>query len=208
MTLRDELTQIPGVVDADIDLRDGRPIAIRIQSDESVDQRMIGEAVQYALRRHGLRSRVAPPRSETEPERAPEPPHLSLTSMRDASEPRDRTPARPAGPAPSRVAAVSIRDDGRRCVVEVTDSSGVARREIAKRSSASQIAAIIRATARVHGSDGALPTLVALDEWEREGDKFVTVILELDGDRRVGSAVADGLVVRAIAQAAWQALSG
>lgn len=205
MTLRDELTKIPGVVEADIDLRDGRPTAIRIHSDESVDQRMIGEAVQYALRRHGLRSRVAPPRSEPEPGQAPEPPLLSLTRSVPESD-ESVSPAR-ANAGPSRIGSVSVRDDGRRCVIEVADTNGVARREVAKRSPAAQMAALVRATARVHGSDGALPTLVALDEWERDGDRFVTVILDLDGERRAGSAVADGLTLRSVARAVWQALS-
>lgn len=214
MTLREELSAIPGVREADIDLRDGRPTAIRIHSDESADQRAIGEAVQAALRRHGLRSRVAPPRTELEPSRAPAPPHLTLTPRPDGPRvsrlgPRGDVDGRhgDAAPPDRRLGDVVVVDNGRRVTVTVSDSVGDERTTESRRASEAQIAAVVRATARLHDGQEPMPSLISLRRWEREDDRFVTVVLEAEGEILVGSAVNDGLELRAIAVAVWQALS-
>lgn len=204
MTLREELAGIPGVVDADIDLRDGQPTAIRIHSGEGADRRAIGEAVQNALRRHGLRSRVAPPRAAVEPLAAPAPPHLSLMPNLGSEELQpDQGPRIPA----RRIESVAARDDGRRTTVTVTDDRGGTFEQAGRRTRSGQIAACVTAVGRLFDADAPPTELVSVRRWEHENARFISVIVDVEGETRVGSAVDDGLELRAIAVAVWQALS-
>ena len=148
MSLREELAQIPGVVEADVDLRDGEPTAVRIHSVEGSDQRVIAEAVQYALRRHGLRSRVAPPRTSPEPVAAPAPPHLSLTTPRPLPTPVGRPSDGEAGGAAEpretrRIKGVRVHDDGEIVVVQVDDTIGGVETQRTRRSTAGQIGGVV-----------------------------------------------------------------
>ena len=206
MTLREELAGIPGVINADIDLRDGQPTAIRIHSGEGADQRAIGEAVQHALRRHGLRSRVAPPRTTVEPPSAPAPPpHLSLMPGLQSGKPAP--PVQNVEEPVRRLATVAARDDGRRTVVTVTDDRGGAAEEPCRRSRSDQVIATLKAVGRLFDADAEPPRLLSVQRWEHDGSEFVTVIVDVGGDTHVGSARDDGLELRAVALAVWQALS-
>ena len=106
-----------------------------------------------------------------------------------------------------RLAAVSAFDNGRRSIVTVTDDQGGVAEARGRRSRQGQIAACADAVAELFDASMEAPELVSVRRWEHEQQRFVTVILDVDGGVRVGSALDDGLELRAIALAVWQALS-
>lgn len=122
------------------------------------------------------------------------------------SEPAFEPPTETPRVVSRRVASVGVRDDGTRSVVTVIDDDGEAVEERARRSPDSQIAATTRAVGRLFDTT-IEPELQSVRRWERQGTQFITVIVDVDGQVRVGSAVNDGLELRAVAQAVWQALS-
>ncbi len=59
----------------------------------------------------------------------------------------------------------------------------------------------------LHDSPAEAVELVSVRSWDQDERRFVTVILDVEGQVHVGSAVDDGLELRAVALAVWQALS-
>lgn len=136
---------------------------------------------------------------------APAPPHLSLMPDVDAGQ---------ASPSPQRspqnrrrITAVSAHDDGQRTLVTVTDDRGGTAKARGGRHRRGQVAACARAVAQLFDASLESPDVVSVRRWEHEQQRFVTVILDVGGETRVGSAPDDGLELRAIAVAVWQALS-
>lgn len=197
--LRSELETIEGVLDTEVDLKDGRSPGVRIHIAQGTDRRLVATKVQAVLAANGLRSKVAPPRSESD----------AAVAMPGVAPPRGSTyadPSRPLDPTGRRLVSVSISHDGDVVGIHVRASDGRSATERCVRGRSTIRDALLRAVNRLADPGGPHSVLRGIRVGEIEGAKFLLVLLTTAGGDRIGSALVDTTWEIAFARAVWAAL--
>ena len=231
-SLRSDLLNIPGIESAELEGDADTPAGVRVRLAAGVDIELIGEEIRRVLATHGLRSELAgeqsivtqvpaPGESGHPPIRiAPVPDAESETAVVPAAgaavttitaEPAGSS-APPSAPRQPDVPAVSLAsvavEEGRTGVSVVAAGDDGSRMEQRARQGATGVdEAVVAAVARLLRPDDVPPLIVAITAGEIEGSDVVTVVLDVDGDRVVGSTVVEGGRPYAVGRAVWAALS-
>ena len=207
-TLRDDLLNLPGVEQAEIDDGSATPAGVRVRLSPGADPGTIGEEIRRILALHGLHqeTNVAPDSTGSA---------VASSSGSEPEEPREsedapRAPEPEVPESPLRTGEgldwVSVAEgrDG------VTVTAGGASDEVSAVAAGSSEAAIDQAVvstvAELAGA-ASIPLICSLDERDLAGTPVVTVVLEENGQRLVGSAVVEGGRAYAVGRAVWTALS-
>ena len=90
-SLRDELMQLAGVADAEVDDGADSPTGVRVRLEPDADARLVGVEVQRVLASHGLRSRITD--SGDDEALAAEPLEAATEPLEAATEPTEDEPA-------------------------------------------------------------------------------------------------------------------
>ena len=207
-TLRDDLLSLPDVEQAEIDDDSATPSAVRVRLAQGADPAATGEEIRRILALHGLRQEndVAPGSTgsaatssidpETEDSRESEDAPLARESEVSASFPR-------RGEDLDWVSVAEGRNG-------VTVTAGSASDEVSAVAAGSSVAAVdqavVSAVAELAGAV-SIPLICSLDERDLAATPVVTVVLEENGRRLVGSAVVEGGRAYAVGRAVWTALS-
>lgn len=220
MQLNDLLTDIPGVLSADVQLVDGEVRSVRVELEPEADEQAVGGAIREVLAAYGYRSRVAPPRGKVEPEEPPPPPSPDQSLSEQSAGRPSPEEAAPRGvdaisseepawadtgaarPGEQSVTSVTVTETptGTRVAVEGVDGAVVTRH--ASRDRISE--AIVEAVADLVGCQ----TAVQVVDLDRRDDGAVLVVVEFgDGRRAAGAALRRSGWQYAVAEAAWQALT-
>ncbi len=187
--LRDDLLSLPGVESADLDGDEMAPSGVRVRLAPGTDVATVGEEVRRVLALHGLRSEVG-----VEP------------ASPDGS-PRATSGPPATGDAPVRTLEKIRVDEGRDgVVVEAFAGDETAEMRAAGRSEPALDQAVVGAVAAVAGAP-SVPLIRSVDVRELGGTRVVTVMIDENGDRLVGSAVFEGGRAYAVGRAVWAALS-
>ncbi len=187
--LRDDLLSLPGVESADLDGDEMAPSGVRVRLAPGTDVATVGEEVRRVLALHGLRSEVGvePASPDGSPRAASGPPAT--------------------GDAPVRTLEKIRVDEGRDgVVVEAFAGDETAEMRAAGRSEPALDQAVVGAVAAVAGAP-SVPLIRSVDVRELGGTRVVTVMIDENGDRLVGSAVFEGGRAYAVGRAVWAALS-
>jgi len=231
--LRDELLQLPGVAEAEVDESGDSASGVRVRLAPDADARLVGAEVQRVLAAHGMRSRVTGADEKTEPEEssgdaAPVPPPaieapapqeiIAAMPPPIAAVSAPSTPPSVATIEPPREAPPSAAVDAGLASLRVEESSeGLAvtavftdGRTLTQRSGPSEegmYEAVVSAVGAL--ADGHPPALVSVDGTVAGGSEVMTVVLErADGTRAAGAAVVKASKAFAVARATWSALRG
>lgn len=200
-SLREELLDLPGVAEVELDGEGSAPSGVRIRLAPDADPDRVGLEVQRVLAAHGMRSRVDGRAAEA-------PPLPPLPPLPPAAPPEEETPP-PAPVEPRRssgLAAVLLEETASTLEVTVTAadgrqatrSGGVGEDELA--------AAVIEAVGEL--LVGGPPRVIAVDWATANGSRVVTVVLEAPGGARgAGAGLVRASRAYAIARAAWAALA-
>ena len=187
--LRDDLLSLPGVESADLDGDEMAPSGVRVRQAPGTDVATVGEEVRRVLALHGLRSEVG-----VEP------------ASPDGS-PRATSGPPATGDAPVRTLEKIRVDEGRDgVVVEAFAGDETAEMRAAGRSDPALDQAVVGAVAAVAGVP-SVPLIRSVDVRQLGGTRVVTVMIDENGDRLVGSAVFEGGRAYAVGRAVWAALS-
>jgi hypothetical protein len=206
--LHDELVAIEGVTDAEVEIVDDGPPAVRLRVGPGADRRRVGELVQEILANHGLKSRVAPERTSPEPLAAPSPPIGGLPGdAPGAAAGRDTTAQQPAALL-RRLVALGVVEERTRVVVNVRDDQGRSAQAVGTTGRRALRDAVVVAVHDLVGRSGAAPSVVAILH-AKEGERnIITVVLDVGGTEMVvGSAFVGVGWEFAFGRAVWAALT-
>ena len=187
--LRDDLLSLPGVESADLDGDEMAPSGVRVRLAPGTDVNAVGEEVRRVLALHGLRSEVG-------------------VESTDPGGSRGTVPGSPTAVDGPHGVLQSIRVEESREGVVVGASAGDRTAEVraAGRSDPALDQAVVGAVAALAGAP-SVPLIRSVDVRELDGTRVVTVMIDENGDRLVGSAVFEGGRAYAVGRAVWAALS-
>lgn len=202
--LHDELVAIEGIADAQVEIVEDGPPSVRLQVEPGADRRRVGESVQQILANHGLKSRLAPERTEPEPAVAPAPPSTGL----------DAVPADPGAGQENRpdqvrhLAALGVEEDRRSVTVTARDDRDRAVSTVGQPGRRSLRDAIVAAVSELIDDGGVAPSVVAIHRAAEGSREIITVVLDRGaGDLAVGAAFVTVGWEFAFGRAVWAALT-
>lgn len=182
--LSDDLLSVPGVASAQLDGDAMTPNGVRVQLAPGVDAAVVGDEVQRVLSLHGLRSEVS--ERVTDPGSVDVP--VVLTTSADVS-----------------LSSVGVTEGRDGVVVEALADDVVVSVRAAGASGPALDQAVVSAIAQLAGATSTL-LIRSVDVRDIDGTSVVTVVLDEDGDRLVGSAIVEGGRAYAVGRAVWTAL--
>ena len=207
-TLRDDLLNLPGVEQAEIDGDSVTPAGVRVRLSPGVDPAAIGEDIRRVLSLHGLRQEIdaAPGPERSDVASSSEPETVELLDSDD--ELREREPEVPEPPARTDEGLdwVSVTEGRDGIMVTAASRSDEVTVFTAGFSEHAIDQAVVSAVAKL-ALTASVPLVCSLDERDLAGTFVVTVVLEESGRRLAGSAVVEGGRAYAVGRAVWTALS-
>jgi hypothetical protein len=183
--LREDLLSVPGVERADLDGDAMSPAGVRVHLAEGVDAAVVGEEVQRVLSLHGLRSEVG---------------QGSLVRS-----PADSQAVRSA-PAEPTLTAVRVTEGRDGVTVEAVSGDLTVSVGAAGAAGPALDQAVVSAVVELAGAT-SIPLVRSVDVRDVGDTSVVTVVIDEDGDRLVGSSIVEGGRAYAVGRAAWAALS-
>ncbi|HEY5578246.1 MAG TPA: hypothetical protein VIL12_01005 [Acidimicrobiia bacterium] len=207
MGMEDALRSLRGVAEATIEESDGTPVGVRVRLEAGADERAVAEHIQDVLGSYGFRSRLAPPRTRTEPSAAPPPPAILHLRAVEVSE---ETPALPdLGPDAGFPTEVNVNQRPGEVLVRLADEEGAVAERRARPGTSAIQEAIVACVGELVDPSAPQARLLLVDAREGSGSEVVTVVLELGGgEHSAGAAVVTTGREYAVALAAWRALRG
>jgi hypothetical protein len=204
--LRDDLLSLPGIEQAEIDGDSTAPAGVRVRLAPGVDPVTIGDEIRRVLAMHGLHQETAgspePPEADTIPS--------SETEKVETVAPEDRVrepEVSVAGvEADKTFDSVGVAEGRDGIIVTAVSSIDDVEVRAAGSSEAAIDQAVVLAVAELAGA-ASVPLICSIDDRDLAGTPVVTVVVEEDGRRLVGSAVMDGGRAYALGRAVWAALS-
>jgi hypothetical protein len=202
--LHDELVAIEGIADAHVEIVEDGPPSVRLQVEPGADRRRVGESVQQILANHGLKSRLAPERTEPEPVFAPAPPSTGLVAA-----PADPGSGQENRPDQVRhLAALAVEEDRRSVTVTARDDRGHAVSTVGQPGRRALRDAIVAAVSELIDDGGVPPSVVAIHRAAEGSREIITVVLDRGaGDLAVGAAFVTVGWEFAFGRAVWAALT-
>lgn len=201
--LDQELLSVPGIAGAEID-NDHAIAGVRVRLAAGADAVEVGAAVRRILSEHGMR----PAAGDGDREHGgPPPPPGAPGAVVDFPLVGSYAEEVVAGVAARvrRPHRIRVEETAAEMRIEVTSQAGAkATRTIAR--DAGMDGAVAGAVADL--ADRSDVTLVGVSEESLGGHVVITVLLEVEGTQRSGSAVQRGGRPFALAEAVWAALSG
>ncbi len=182
--LRDDLLSVPGVASAQLDGDAMTPTGVQVQLSPGADATVAGEEVQRVLSLHGLRSEVSEGATDLGPI---EPPIVRATS------------------AEATLSSVRVAEGRDGVVVEALADDVAVSVRAAGASGPALDQAVVSAVAKLAGA-ASNPLVRSVDVRDIGGTSVVTVVIDEDGDRLVGSAIVEGGRAYAVGRAVWTAL--
>ncbi|MEA3510859.1 MAG: hypothetical protein U9R51_05435 [Actinomycetota bacterium] len=183
-TLRDDLLSVPGVAGAHLDGNAMAPNGVRVQLAPGVDAAVVGDEVQRVLSLHGLRSELS--------ERVPDYDSIEVPVAQAAS------------PDVS-LSSVGVAEGRDGVVVEALADDVAVSVRAAGTSGPALDQAVVSAVAQLAGATST-PLIRSVDVHDIGGASVVTVVIDEDGERLVGSAIMEGGRAYALGRAVWAAL--
>ncbi|MDF1594524.1 MAG: hypothetical protein P1T08_00315 [Acidimicrobiia bacterium] len=202
--LHDELVAIEGIADAHVEIVEDGPPSVRLQVEPGADRRRVGESVQQILANHGLKSRLAPERTESEPVVAPAPPSDGLSAA-----PADPDAGQEYRPNQVRhLVALAVEEDRRSVKVTARDDRDRTVSTVGQTSRRSLRDAIVGAVSELIDDEGVAPSVVAIHRASEGSREIITVVLDRGaGDLAVGAAFVTVGWEFAFGRAVWAALT-
>lgn len=206
--LRNELLSLPGVEQAEFDGDSAAPAGVRIRLSPGVDPAVIGEEIRRVLSVHGLRQEI------DDAVRAPVAGRSSLDERETEQSLEPEVEIRDGKPYTSDLAiglgagleSVSVAEGHGGVAVTAVGRSVETTVRASGVSGPAVDQAVVSAVADLAGA-AAPPLICSLDERELAGTPVVTIVIEANGQRLVGSAVVEGGRAYAVGRAVWAALS-
>ena len=208
--VQEALKAVDGVAEAVVEESDGSPVGVRVELEIGADERVVASSVQDILSSHGLRSRLAPPRSRLEPLGPPPPP--TVLPIRPAADPHIReeatTATEPSGPPLDGIDQIVLRQHESTVSVVVSDAGGNSIELVSRGNDEAVTQTIVEAVARLVNPQGPSPGVVLAESRQAAGIEVVTLVLDLGGGISAAAAeiVSSGNEL-AVAKAAWKALT-
>lgn len=182
--LREDLQSVPGVASAKLDGDAMTPTGVRVQLSPGVDAAVVGDEVQRVLSLHGLRSEVSEGAIDPGPVEAP----VDHATSADA-----------------KLSSIRVTEGRDGVVVEAFADDVAVSARAAGASGPALDQAVVSAVAQLIGA-ASTPLIRSVDVRDIGGTSVVTVVIDEDGDRLVGSAIVEGGRAYAVGRAVWTAL--
>lgn len=122
-------------------------------------------------------------------------------------EPTEPTEPTEPGEAVARIDRISVEESRSGAHIMVVASDGTQVSQIASLTEGAVEDAVVKATVKLANLDAPDVVVVEIVDWRIEGRDIVTIILDVDGDVKVGSAVVGVGRVFALGRATWAALA-
>lgn len=205
--LLEALLSIVGVADAELEEpSEANPLGVRVRLAEDADSAAVAEAVRAVLASHGLRGRLATPAPSEQT--VPLPPSSTPPDWIDRPWVIGGTGPLGAGTTARGVLQRVSVEEGRELVnVTVATSDGRHAVRSALPTDEGVQAAVVAAVGALFDPTLPTPVLVAVEEALLGGRPVITVVLDAEGGRLVGSATVGAHKAFALARAVWSALT-